>query len=209
VERGLVDFDLTVLEDGLQGYYWDFPTVIDGRASVSRGIYDANLVRGGEQAKRVLGLALARRGIDIASVKLRPFSTRPFVPRSVAWVPGVVLVGEACGIDRTTGEGIAQALDMGRLAAIHLARALRAPRGVAADDFCGYERAFRASITGRHLLESAWLVGRVYGRLGSPARRYLLQSDYARATALRWFRGERLGWLRRARLGVGLLGALA
>jgi flavin-dependent dehydrogenase len=143
VKRQLLDFDLCVLDDGVEGYYWDFPTVIGGELQVSRGIYHANLSRSdaapGEPLKDVLARALAKRGVEVASVKLRPFSTRPFVPRSTAWVRGVVLVGEACGIDRTTGEGIAQSIEMGRIAAEHLARATR----TGSDLFHGYERAAR------------------------------------------------------------------
>jgi menaquinone-9 beta-reductase len=215
VKRGFVDFDLTVLDDGLAGYYWDFPTLIDGGVKVSRGIYDANLTRAaasdrgqaegvGPSTKDVLARALDRRGIDIAKVKLRPFSTRPFVPGSIAWVPGVVLVGEACGIDQTTGEGIAQAIDMGRIAAKHLEAAVRTqnPR------FDRYERALRTSTTGKHMLQSAWLARRVYGRLGRPARRYLLDSDYARTAAMKWYRGEHLGTLTNLRLGVGLVASV-
>jgi flavin-dependent dehydrogenase len=204
VQRGLVDFDLTVVEEGLYGYYWDFPTVLGGTAQVSRGIYDANLVKpdsGAPGAKEVLARALARRGIDIAKVKLRPFSTRPFVRGSIGWVEGVVLVGEAFGIDQTTGEGIAQAIDMGRIAARYLALAIRTGHR----QFDAYERAVRESTTGRHMLKSAFLARRVYGRLGFPARRYLLESSYARAAAMRWYRGERLDLATQLRLGLGLL----
>src|SRR5512135_882550 len=81
VARGLVDFDLTVLDDGLQGYYWDFPTIIDGKLHVSRGIYHANLAPSSE-VKAILGKSLALRGVDIETVKLKPFSTRPFVSTS-------------------------------------------------------------------------------------------------------------------------------
>lgn len=204
VARGLVDFDLAVLDDGVEGYYWDFPTVVDGGAHVSRGIYHANLTRSdtpsGESVKVVLARALARRGIDVEQVKLRPFSTRPFVPGSTAWVRGVVLVGEACGIDQTTGEGIAQSLEMGRIAARHLALALRADD----DRFIDYERALRASVTGRHMLESARLARLVYGRVGRPARRYLVRSSYARRAALKWYRGEALPASMKVRLGLGL-----
>jgi len=28
--RGLIDFDLSIVDEGLAGYYWDFPTIIDG-----------------------------------------------------------------------------------------------------------------------------------------------------------------------------------
>lgn len=208
IDRGLVDFDLSILADGLEGYYWDFPTMLDGHLQVSRGIYHANLSRpdapSGESVKDVLGRALARRGIDIAKVRLRPFSTRPFVPRSTGWVKGVVLVGEAYGIDQTTGEGIAQAIEMGRVAAAHLAGALASgnPR------FEAYEREVRTSTTGRHLLQSAWMARRVYAPLGQPARRFLVRSERARAAAIRWYRGERLSTATQLRLGLGLAASL-
>lgn len=208
VKRGLIDFDLSILDDGLEGYYWDFPTVLGGGLQVSRGIYHANLKRpdtpSGESVKDVLGRALAKRGIDLAKVKLRPFSTRPFVHRSRGWVRGVVLVGEAYGIDQTTGEGIAQAIEMGRIAAASLARALRA----GSDSFHDYERAVRGSTMGQHLLQSALMAKIVYGPYGYPARRYLLRSAYARAAGIRWYRGETIPAATQLRLGLGLAASL-
>ena len=205
VTRGLCDFDLSVLDDGIDGYYWDFPTKLDGSIQVSRGIYHANFERSttpaGESVKDVLARALARRGVDIAAVKLRPFSTRPFVAASTTWVHGAMLVGEACGIDQTTGEGIAQAIDMGRIAAHHLAASLA--RG--AQTFAGYDRDLRSSITGSHLLQSAWMARRVYGRIGRPAQRLLLRSSYARRAAIKWYCGERLPLPTKLFLGVGLV----
>lgn len=203
VRRGLIDFDLTVLDDGLAGYYWDFPTVIDGVRAVSRGIYHANFERpqSPTAVKGALARALARRGLDIANVKLKPFSTRPYVRGSALVDHGVVLVGEAAGIDQTTGEGIAQALVMGGIAARHVARALRT--GLASFD--AYTRAVRVSTIGRHMLQSAWLARRVYGRAGFPARRLLLRSDYAREAAMRWYHGQSLPYAVQLRLGLGLV----
>jgi flavin-dependent dehydrogenase len=208
VARGLCDFDLSVLDDGIDGYYWDFPTPLDGGTQVSRGIYHANFVRpdtpAGESVKDVLARALAKRGVDIGAVKLRPFSTRPFVSSSTTWVSGALLVGEACGIDQTTGEGIAQAIDMGRIAAQHLARAL-----VTRDrTFVAYDHALRSSITGSHLLQSAWMARRVYARIGRPAQRLLLRSSYARRAAIRWYCGERLPLPTKLFLGAGLVANL-
>jgi flavin-dependent dehydrogenase len=200
VARGLVDFDLSVLRDGLQGYYWDFPTLIGGVRHVSRGIYHANVTPSSD-VKRALARALAKRDVDIAKVKLKPFSTRPFVAESTTWLDGVVLVGEAAGIDRTTGEGIAQAIVMGALAARHLARAL-CSRG---SSFEGYDRDVRDSTIGRHMLQSAWLARRVYGRTGSPARRLLVRSPDARRHAVKWYCGERLSLFTEMRLAAGLL----
>jgi flavin-dependent dehydrogenase len=202
--RGLVDFDLTVLDDGMQGYYWDFPTIIDGKAAVSRGIYHANLAPSSE-VKASLGRALARRGVDIARVKLKPFSTRPFVPTTQTWIKRLLLVGEAAGIDQTTGEGIAQAIAMGGLAARHLAEALR----TRATTFDGYARDVREATFGRHLLQSAWLAKRVYGRFGGPARRYLLRSTYARDAAMAWYRGDPLSLFTELRLALGLVASAA
>lgn len=201
--RGLIDFDLTVLDEGVTGYYWDFPTVVDGAPAVSRGIYHVNLERTATppDVKGVLARALARRGVDIATCRLKPFSTRPYVKGSIAALPGVLLVGEAAGIDHATGEGIAQALVMGRMAARHAARALRTG-GV---DFEAYARELHVSTVGRHMRESAWLARRVYGRLGGPARRLLTSSDYARSAAMRWYHGESLSIATKARLGASLL----
>lgn len=197
--RGLVDFDLSVRTDGLQGYYWDFPTPIDGTTYVSRGIYHANFDKGGE-VKASLAKALEKRDIDIRETKLKPFSTRPFVRSSKTWVPRVLLVGEAAGIDHTTGEGIAQAIVMGRMASRHLARAVR----TGGHTFEGYEREVFSSTVGRHMLQSAWLARRAYGSLGGPFRRYLIDSDYARRAAMKWYRGEGLSLFSQLRLGLGL-----
>ena len=198
--RGLIDFDLSIVDEGLEGYYWDFPTVMDGAPAVSRGIYYANLSRSAADVKGTLARSLAVRGIALADVKPRPFSTRPFVRASVLDVPRAVLVGEAAGIDQTTGEGIAQAIVMGEIAARHLAHALR--MGTAS--FARYGREVMTSTIGRHMLQSAWLARRVFRAHGRPARRLLLESSFARDAAMRWYRGESLSWAVKARLGMSL-----
>jgi len=199
VKRRLTDFDLRVVGDGVEGYYWDFPTLVGGVPHASRGIYHANLSHSCA-VKTSLARALERRGIDIAHVRLKPFSTRPFVRSSILGLDGAVLVGEAAGIDRATGEGIAPAIVMAKIAARHLARALRTGER----SFDGYARDVFSSHIGRHMLKSAWLARWVYGRAGAAARRYLAQSPYARAAALRWYRGETLSIITQLRLAAGL-----
>jgi flavin-dependent dehydrogenase len=199
VAKGLCDFDLTPCAEGVEGYYWDFPTVIDGRPYVSRGIYHANFTPG--RVKDALASALARRGIDIASVKLKPFSTRPFVRASTLWLRHLAFVGEAAGIDATTGEGIAQAILFGEIAARHLAAALRRGDG----DLRSYEREIRGSRVARHLLQSAWMAERVYGPRRAMWQNFLLRSPAARAAGVAWYRGESLPLSEKARLALGLL----
>jgi flavin-dependent dehydrogenase len=201
---GLCDFDLGPCTDGLEGYYWDFPTIIDGAPHVSRGIYHANFTARSD-VKAQLAKALAARGIDVNRVTLKPFSTRPFVRGSQLAVDGCALVGEAAGIDATTGEGIAQAILFGGIAAHHLAQALR----LGSSRLDGYAADVRRSRVARHLLQSAWLASVVYGPRGAGWRRFLARSDRFRDAGMRWYAGEPLGWGTKARLAVALARELA
>jgi hypothetical protein len=150
--------------------------------------------------KAALSRALGKRGIDPSAVKLKPFSTRPFVERSRLWLHRLALVGEAAGIDATTGEGIAQAILFGEMAARHLARGLRRDDG----DLGGYEDEVRQSRVARHLLQSAWLARHVYGERGALWQSFLLRSRAAREAGARWYRGDRLPWSTKAALAFGL-----
>jgi flavin-dependent dehydrogenase len=201
---GLCDFDLRIADEGIEGYYWDFPAVIDGALAVSRGIYHANFTPRSD-VKAALGRALRARGLDIGALVLKPFSTRPLVPASCFSQNGLVLVGEAAGIDQTTGEGIAQAILTGAVAARHLARALRT--GDASLE--GYGRDVLRSRVGRHLLQAAWLARRVYGPRGAGWRAFLAGNAAAQQAGARWYAGKPAGARTKARLGMSLGAALA
>jgi flavin-dependent dehydrogenase len=202
--RGLCDFDLRVADDGVEGYYWDFPTIVDGAPAVSRGIYHANFTAL-PHLRRHLAASLALRGIDIAQIKLKPFSTRPLVMGSQLALDRLALVGEAAGIDATTGEGIAQAILTAAIAARHLGRAVHS--GQASLD--AYARDVRSSRVGRHLLQSAWLARRVYGTGGAPWRRFIADNALAREAGARWYAGRPVGWATKTRLGLSLGHALS
>ncbi|HEY8039968.1 MAG TPA: FAD-dependent monooxygenase [Polyangiaceae bacterium] len=201
--NGFCDFDLRVADGGVEGYYWDFPTVVDGRPAVSRGIYHANFAPRAD-LKQHLERALSARGLDVASVKLKPFSTRPLVRGARLALDRLALVGEAAGIDATTGEGIAQAILMGAIAARHMARALRTGDG--------HLEAYAADVigarVGRHLLQSAWLARRVYGSDGDRWRQFLSRDALAREAGARWYAGQALGWGTKAMLGARLARSL-
>jgi flavin-dependent dehydrogenase len=198
---GLCDFDLGPANGSIEGYYWDFPTTIAGERCVSRGIYHANFTPapgGGRDVKKALASALSRRGLDIDKVRLKPFSTRPFVERTTLLREGIPFVGEAAGIDATTGEGIAQAILFGEIAARHIACALRTgPFALEA-----YPLAVRRSRMGRHLLQSAWLARAVYGHRGRAYRSLLVRSQAAREAGARWYKGDKVGIATKLRLAA-------
>ena len=96
--------------------------MVEGQARVCRGIYVVRSL-GPENVQERFRTYLARKGLDMQRYRLKPFGERGFDPRERLSVPRVLLAGEAAGIDIATGEGIAQAIQYGALAADYLARA--------------------------------------------------------------------------------------
>ncbi len=209
-EDGVITFDLTCVASGVEGYTWDFPTVIDGAPAVSRGIYHLNSRRAapGEKdvpVKEVLRAFLARRGWDLDQVNLKAFAERGYAPAAEIARPGVLLAGEAAGVDPVTGEGIAQGLVYGELAARAIAD------GFARGDlgFRGYGAAVRGSFVGRHLAQAARLAPRVYGRRARKWATFLVREPLALEAGLTWYRGEPLGLVTKARLAARLARSFA
>jgi flavin-dependent dehydrogenase len=130
-DRDLLCFD--VADRDFTGYAWDFPTLVNGRELVCRGVYHLKL---GAQVdiRQRLAQRLAERGLDIGDYRIKRFAERGFEPHEPYAAARVVLVGEAAGIDAITGEGIAQAIQYGAFAGEYLAEKLEA-RDFAFDDW--------------------------------------------------------------------------
>jgi menaquinone-9 beta-reductase len=123
--RDLVHFDAS--DRRFSGYYWDFPTRVDGRDLVCRGMY--HLKAGGDDAEIDLhqrfGERLDAMGLSIDSYKNKRFAERGLADAEPLTKGPLALVGEAAGIDPVTGEGIAQAIEYGALAGPFLADVTR------------------------------------------------------------------------------------
>jgi flavin-dependent dehydrogenase len=116
--RDIVHFDAG--DHSFDGYEWDFPTVVGGQKLQCRGVY--HLMVPGARASDVditarLAARLERFGLDLARCKKKRYSERGFDPHEPYAAPRTLLIGEAAGIDPITGEGIAQAILYGQLAA--------------------------------------------------------------------------------------------
>jgi flavin-dependent dehydrogenase len=120
-------FDFSNTDRRLQGYLWDFPSRKNGQPVFNRGIYDTGLLPQAVRPDlpRLLTGFLSRRGADLGQ---NPFQGHPihmydpFEPLSAA---GLLLVGDAAGIDPLLGEGISPALAFGRVAADAIEAAFR------------------------------------------------------------------------------------
>ena len=108
----------------LNGYAWDFPTIVGGERKVCRGVYVIT-DRQHEPARFYLARYLELRGLSIADYRIKQYAERGFEPGAAMSRPRVILVGEAAGIDIASGEGIPQAIAYGQLAATYLSGALR------------------------------------------------------------------------------------
>lgn len=119
--RDTVVFDFENLD--LNGYCWDFPTLVGGNELMCRGAYVIHTM-GHDSPKARMDQYLRDRGLRLADYKLKQFAERGFEPGAEMSKPRVLLVGEAAGIDIATGEGIGQAIEYGMLAGGYLADAL-------------------------------------------------------------------------------------
>jgi flavin-dependent dehydrogenase len=171
----------------LRGYVWDFPTPLDGKIMVSRGAYLLRDRR--EQPDNVrahLAHHLAEHDLSLADFEPRQLAEQGFAPHAPLATPRILLVGEAAGIDFPTGEGIAQAIAYGAIAAPYLAHAL------AHDQlgFVDWPRTWLSSDEGRFLRRRA-LGGRVmFGPQREHIERALGASPAVFALVLRRFAGR-------------------
>jgi flavin-dependent dehydrogenase len=123
--RGVAVFDFTPMTEGVHGYYWDFPSLVDGRPMMNRGVFDSRIGRGRPRRplKEVLADALARRGRTLEDGHLAGHPILWFDRGARVAGERVLLAGDAAGVDPLFGEGISFALRHGRVAAAAVADA--------------------------------------------------------------------------------------
>jgi geranylgeranyl reductase family protein len=112
-------FDFTPMEGGLQGYYWDFPSLVEGEAYMNRGVFDSRSLPERPKADLVRELrhSMAERDRDLDDYKLKGHPIRWFDKDGRFAMPRVLLAGDAAGADPLIGEGISFALAYGDVAA--------------------------------------------------------------------------------------------
>lgn len=118
-------FDFTYMTQGLQGYYWDFPSYVQGRPFMNRGVFDsrARPERPKTHLKEDLRQAMAERGRDLEAYELKGHPIRWWDRNGRFSQARIILVGDAAGADPFMGEGISFALGYGKVAAAAIADA--------------------------------------------------------------------------------------
>jgi geranylgeranyl reductase family protein len=116
---GVAVFDFTHMTNGLQGYYWDFPSFVNGKPFMNRGLFDsrARPERPKADLKQTLRESLAVRDRNMDDYKLKGHPIRWWSKDGRFAMPHILLVGDAAGADPLFGEGISFALGYGEVAA--------------------------------------------------------------------------------------------
>ena len=114
-----ISIDLSPCKEGLQGYLWHFPCLIDGTPSIAHGIGDFRIYRDRPKAdmKKIFSRELQSRNIH---PKPKLWSSKPirwFSEKDMVSQPNVLLVGDAAGIEPAFGGGIHLSLSYGEVAA--------------------------------------------------------------------------------------------
>lgn len=116
---GVAIFDFTPMLDGLQGYYWDFPSYVNGKPFMNRGLFDsrARTERPKANLKHLLHESMSERDRNLNDFELKGHPIRWWDRNSQFSMPRIILVGDAAGVDPLVGEGISFALGYGDVAA--------------------------------------------------------------------------------------------
>jgi flavin-dependent dehydrogenase len=148
---------------------WDFPTIVDGREMVCRGIYQVHLGYSKQNIHTKLSDYLALKGLDINNYKIKYFAGRAYNSNDIMSNERMILVGEAAGIDPVSGEGISQAINYGLLAGYYSADVL-AKRA----SFRDWGKVIRKSSLGRNLSFRNRTVNVFYGPARPVMEHYLI-----------------------------------
>jgi geranylgeranyl reductase family protein len=118
-------FDFTPMNEGMQGYYWDFPSYVQGAPYMNRGVFDSRSRPEFPKVnlKHELSQCLLDRQRNLDDYKLKGHPLRWFDSQGRFSMHRVLLAGDAAGADSFVGEGIPFALAYGDAAAASIANA--------------------------------------------------------------------------------------
>ena len=163
--QGIAEFDFSMMTEGVQGYYWDFPSYVAGEPIMNRGMFDSRTHKDRPKAdlKQSFRTLLAQRKRDLDHYQLKGHPLRWFDAKGQFSQPRVLLAGDAAGADPLFGEGISFALGYGR----PIARAIIQAFQTQQFSFDNYKALLLAEPLFKHLVLRVRLAKIAY-RINSP-----------------------------------------
>lgn len=156
-------FDFDPIFDGIPGYAWIFPYPKPGASNVWKiGIMDGRGQVPGARLREWTDAYAKRHGFRALDAKLSGWPEHFYSRRTKAHLPGLLLIGEAHGIDPLLGEGITPAIQN----AIYAAGRLRGALDAGSKKIPNYETGFLLTEEGWNLFFQEFLANRLYGPHG-------------------------------------------
>jgi len=197
------DFNFLPVRQGLKGYLWEFPCLINGIPHVNVGVYSlGNTNLNNEDLQHLLAREISTlqvQGSDtksqVSSPKFRAFPIHGYTPRQPLATSHVLLVGDAAGAEPLMGEGISFALEYGKFAARAISSALQTKRF----DFTDYTTTLARSRLGKKLTRLYYTAKLFYGRTAPLWFTLVAHSPRLQSVGLKWYNSvdgwhERSGW---------------
>ncbi len=188
-EDGALRFDGG--RDDLTGYVWDFPTIVEGRLRVCRGVYQLRDMQApqasrGPDVTDLLRRHLADRGVVADHGRFKRFGERGYEPGLAIASRRCMLVGESAGIDPVTGEGIGPSIEAAFLAGRFLSQVVSQRR----DSVEGWSRRLRRSAVGVDLAARSLVATHLLLRRRRLLDRLLTSRDFALTAGAHYFAGR-------------------
>jgi flavin-dependent dehydrogenase len=176
--RDRLDFDFDPIVDGIPGYAWVFPSP-EGERLFKIGVMDGRGKVSGEVLRSYTDRYAERLGFRRRDAKIAGWPERYWDWTTEAHRPGLVLVGEAFGIDALLGEGITPSM----FSAVFAAERVREALDRTEDRIPMYEARFAATAEGRNLWFQARLANLLYGARPFRWLRVLFEMEHLHALA--------------------------
>ena len=193
------EFNFLPVQNGLRGYLWAFPCLIDQVPHVNIGVYSLGTA---SLANAALRQCLTQEISRISSPdrtelppRLRAFPIYGYDPQRPLAAPHVVLAGDAAGAEPLMGEGISFALEYGAFAAQAVLRALHTQDFTFGD----YTQSITQSWMGKKLARLSFATKLFYGRTALIWFTLAARSRRLQSVGLKWYNGvdgwhQRSGW---------------
>jgi len=193
------EFNFLQVQNGLRGYLWAFPCLIDQVPHVNIGVYSLGTASLSNVALR----QCLTEEIDRISCpdsaestpRLRAFPIYGYDPQRPLAAPHIVLAGDAAGAEPLMGEGISFALEYGAFAAQAVLRALHTQDFTFGD----YTQSITQSWMGKKLARLSFATKLFYGRTALIWFTLAARSRRLQSVGLKWYNGvdgwhQRSGW---------------
>jgi flavin-dependent dehydrogenase len=111
--------DWSCVDDGIHGYVWHFPCIINDTPFMNHGIYDSRINSSLHRSiiKKVFKKSLEKRGISFSKTSIKSHPVTYFNKNYLLSEKNVILVGDAAGVEPLIGGGIHLSLLYGEIAA--------------------------------------------------------------------------------------------